>query len=268
MIKLGVFDLDGTLLTGEDKLPETFYSDVELLARRGVSVAMVSARPARFLFEMFDRETDLLISGEDGNIFFRGKELLHARFVSSELIRQIGSMIQQHEDLAVLYSGLEELYVSEEHYRRFLKWGFKRFMPDHPRDLSGDEKICKIHVLCRGGVDPAKRLIASDFREISRSFDVTESGYGWIGIMEKDSNKASAVRFFQQYLKIGNDETAVFGDSSNDVPMFALTKYSFAMKNAPSDIQRQAANITREDNDHNGAMKALIELSDRDRAGL
>lgn len=268
MIKLGVFDLDGTLLTSDNKLPQTFYSDVELLARRGVSVALASARPARFLFEIFDRDIDLLISGEDGNVFFRGKELLHARFVSPELINHIGTIVQKYDNLAVIYSGLEELYVSEEHYTRFLEWGYKHFMPDSPKDLSGNEEICKIHVFCRGGVDSAKSMIASDFLEISRSYDVTESGYGWIGVMERDSNKASAVRFFQRYLKVGNDETAVFGDSSNDVPMFALTKHSFAMKNAPLDIQQQAANVTKEDNNHNGAMKTLIELSGRDCAAL
>ncbi len=149
MIKLGVFDLDGTLLTGEDKLPDTFYGDVELLARRGVSIALASARPARFLFEMFDRDTDLLISGEDGNIFFRGKKLLHARFVSSELIDRIGNIIQKHENLAVFYSGPEELYVSEEHYLRFLEWGYKRFMPDSPGPCQGMKKSAKF--MCSAG---------------------------------------------------------------------------------------------------------------------
>ena len=46
MIRLGVFDLHGTLLTSEDRLPEHSYSDVELPARRGVSAALVGARPA------------------------------------------------------------------------------------------------------------------------------------------------------------------------------------------------------------------------------
>ena len=68
MVKLGVFDLDGTLLTSEDKLPDTFYQDVELLHSRNVSVAIASARPAQFLFDMFDHDADLLMSGEDGNI--------------------------------------------------------------------------------------------------------------------------------------------------------------------------------------------------------
>ena len=62
MIKLGVFDLDGTLLNSEGRLPETFYDDVEWLRRRGVSVAIASARPVQFLFEMFDRDVDLLLN--------------------------------------------------------------------------------------------------------------------------------------------------------------------------------------------------------------
>ena len=86
MIKLGVFDLDGTLLTSKNKLPETFYQDLELLHSRNVSVAIASARPAQFLFEMFDRDVDLLISGEDGNIFFRGKQIGRA---TSELQSRI-----------------------------------------------------------------------------------------------------------------------------------------------------------------------------------
>ena len=262
MVKLGVFDLDGTLLTSDGKLPETFYQDVELLRSRGVSAAIASARPAQFLFEMFDRDVDLLISGEDGNIFFRGKQLLHVRYVPAGLIDRVYAITAGRDDTAVLCTGLNEIYVSAEHYRRFVEWGKGRFMPDAPKDLSENAKVCKIHLLCRDGVEAAKRMIASpDFAEIRSGCNMTESGYGWIGITAKDSNKAAAVRFFQKYLNIGNDETAVFGDSENDIPMFELTENSYAMKNAPADIRQKAKHVTEDDNDHNGAMKALLSLT-------
>ena len=261
MVKLGVFDLDGTLLTGDGRLPETFWQDLELLHGRGVSVAIASARPARFLFEMFDRDTDLLISGENGNIFFRGKRLLHARYVSAGLIGRVYAMAAERDDLAVLCTGPEELYVSAEHYRRFEEWGKGQFMPDAPKEWTGTEKCCMIHMFCRDGTGAAGRTAAAVSAALEGRCDVHESGYGWIEIAEKDSNKAAAVRFFQEYLKAGCDETAVFGDSENDVPMFELTKYSFAMKNAPAGVRRKAGYITEEDNDHNGAMKALIGLT-------
>ena len=78
--------------------------------------------------------------------------------------------------------------------------------------------------------------------------------------MGKNSNKASAVRFFKNYLGLSDDEIAVFGDSENDLPMFELTKYSFAMKNADESVRGKAAQVTEYDNDHNGAMRALLEL--------
>lgn len=262
MIKLGVFDLDGTLLTSKNKLPETFYQDLELLHSRNVSVAIASARPAQFLFEMFDRDVDLLISGEDGNIFFRWKQLLRVRYLPAELIVRVYATTAGHDDLAVLCTGPDDIYVSDEHYRRFAAWGLGRFLPEKPKDLTANAGICKVHVFCRDGVEAAKRMIASPiFTEMRTGCDMTESGYGWIGITAKDSNKAAAVRYFQKYLNIGNDETAVFGDSANDIQMFELTEYSYAMKNAPADIRQKAKHITEEDNDHNGAMKALLRLT-------
>ena len=155
MIKLGVFDLDGTLLNSEGRLPETFYDDVEWLRRRGVSVAIASARPVQFLFEMFDRDVDLLISGEDGNLFFRGKQLLHARYVSSELVAKVYEITAGRDDVAVICTGPDDFCVSEEHYRRFVEWGLRRFLPDEPKELTGNGKFCKIHVFCRDGIEAA-----------------------------------------------------------------------------------------------------------------
>ena len=261
MIKLGVFDLDGTLLNSEGRLPETFYQDVEWLRRRGVSVAIASARPAQFLFEMFDRDVDLLISGEDGNLFFRGKRLLHARYVSAELVAGVYEITAGRDDVAIICTGPDCISVSGEHFRRFAEWWLGRFLPDEPKAVTGSDQFCKIHVFCRDGIEAAKRMVSTVFAEMRDSSDIQESGYGWIGIVRKDSSKASAVRFFQEYLNISSDETAVFGDSSNDIPMFELTGNAYAMKNAPADIRRKANHVTGDDNDHNGAMKTLIGLA-------
>lgn len=261
MIKLGVFDLDGTLLTSNGNLPNSFSNDVNELKDLGVKVAIASARPSRFLFELFDNDVDLLISGEDGNIFYHGRELLKVRYLDMELINRVKELVKDNVTLALGFSGLNELYVSNKDYERFIKRGLKRFMPEEPKDLRGDEKICKIHLFCSGGVDEAKRMIDDELSSLKEFCDLQESGYGWIGIMNKNSNKTTAIQFFKEYLNITEDEIAVFGDSSNDIPMFETVKYSFAMKNASSDIKEKALFVTKEDNDHNGAMKALKELA-------
>lgn len=265
MIKLGVFDLDGTLLDSEGKLPDTFYSDLKKLDERGVHVAIASARPVQFLFEIFDRDADILISGEDGNIFFRGKKLLHVRYLSFDLINRVRERIAERDDMAVIFSSLDALYVSEEDHDRLTKWGLERFLPAESSSLTGEEKISKIHLYCSGGAGMAKEMIATVFNDLEDVCDLLEAGYGWIGFTEKNSNKASAVRFFQDYMGLSDDEIAVFGDSENDLYMFELTKYSFAMKNADESIREKAAFVTEEDNDHNGAMKALLKATCTDR---
>ena len=69
MIKLGVFDLDKTLLDGNSRLPRDFYENVEILRKRGVTVAIASGRPAESLLYLFHKATDdMLICGEDGNL--------------------------------------------------------------------------------------------------------------------------------------------------------------------------------------------------------
>ena len=110
---------------------------MELLRSRGVSAAIASARPAQFLFEMFDRDVDLLISGEDGNIFFRGKQLLHVRYVPAGLIDRVYAITAGRDDTAVLCTGLNEIYVSAEHFRRFIEWGER---PVYARCSEGSER--------------------------------------------------------------------------------------------------------------------------------
>ena len=100
MIKLGVFDLDGTLLDNEGKLPQSFYDDVNTLNQKGVHVAIASARPARFLFEIIDRNADILISGEDGNIFFKAGELLKVRYLNPSLINKVTERASKRDDMA------------------------------------------------------------------------------------------------------------------------------------------------------------------------
>ncbi len=50
--------------------------------------------------------------------------------------------------------------------------------------------------------------------------------------------------------------------------MFDLTKYSFAMKNALPDVRANANYVTMEDNDHNGAIKALLELTEKNKGSI
>ena len=54
---------------------------------------------------------DILISGEDGNIFFRGRQQLHTRFLSRDLIAGVYAIAAGRDDIAVGCTGPKELFV-------------------------------------------------------------------------------------------------------------------------------------------------------------
>lgn len=265
MIKLVVFDLDGTLLNNDTKLDKDFYENVKLLKDNGITVAISTARPIRSIFHIFEKGVEnLLISGEDGNVFFKENKLIEARFVPQNVIKTVTEVLKNHNEIATLYTSIDELYVSPADHNRFVTWGLSDFVYENPNPLTADAKICKIHCYCKGGREMAVNLINNDFSTLTDELDILESGFGWLGITEKGANKGVSVKFFMDYLNIKNsDEVAVFGDSGNDVPMFKMTKNSFAMKNATDDIKKQANFVTEYKNYENGAMREALKFINR-----
>ncbi|MCG0664104.1 HAD family hydrolase [Lactiplantibacillus plantarum] len=48
-----------------------------------------------------------------------------------------------------------------------------------------------------------------------------------------------------------------FGDGANDVPLLRYAAYSYAMCNAPADIQAAAKHVTALDNEHDGVLATI-----------
>lgn len=103
-----------------------------------------------------------------------------------------------------------------------------------------------------------------------------ESGIGKISLMSLDDietfvsgkdildlnsttcNKGTAVTQLQEKLGISPDETIVFGDAENDIPMFATSTHRYAMMNAPQSV-KQHARFAAPGNDELGVVSVLRE---------
>ncbi len=260
-IKLAIFDLDGTLLTPKEVLPEDFEEELKYFNEKGVRVAIASARPATDVFKLFNKVPEgLLISCEDGNVFFEGTNLLSVRYINPEAIDAVYNAVKGRKDIAVLCSSLKKNYITEEDYQKFVATGFKDYVPGGPCELTEDDPIVKVHCACAGGVSMALEVMDTLLLDLQKDFEVHETGRGTIGITMKGANKSGAVKFFMDYLKLDLENIVVFGDSDNDIPMFKAAKYSFAMINALDDVKEAATFVTKENNGNKGAIKALKEF--------
>lgn len=81
----------------------------------------------------------------------------------------------------------------------------------------------------------------------------------WIDIPHKDVDKGKTIRFLQNLLNISSEQTIVFGDGLNDIPLFRHARYKVAMDNAYPELKSKA-NLSSINNDRDGVIETLNTL--------
>ena len=81
----------------------------------------------------------------------------------------------------------------------------------------------------------------------------------WIDITHKEVDKGKTIRFLQNLLNISSEETIVFGDGLNDIPLFENARYKVAMDNAYPEL-KDKANLISINNDRDGVIETLNTL--------
>lgn len=76
-------------------------------------------------------------------------------------------------------------------------------------------------------------------------------------IRRKDTTKLSRILKVAKSLNIDEDHIFTFGDGANDISMINRFKHGYAMINSVDEIKKEANNITKKDNDHNGVVYEL-----------
>ena len=87
------------------------------------------------------------------------------------------------------------------------------------------------------------------FRTCPRQLEILPLGY----------SKGKTLSYLMQQNGWEKEDVVAFGDGENDVSMFGVVEYSFAMKNAKEFVQQQARFVT-DSNNEDGIAKALKRL--------
>lgn len=90
--------------------------------------------------------------------------------------------------------------------------------------------------------DKAKAASEIAIKEIGNKYEVVWSGTS-IEINKKGINKANALKKLLNMLNLKECETAVIGDSGNDVPLFKNFENSFCMAQAHESVRSEAKHI-------------------------
>ena len=240
MIKIIFSDMDGTLLTSANKLPDGFAEAMDELKRRNVIFAPASGRQYFSLIRSFENYLDeFLFLAENGTlVMYKGKEIFSSP-IGFEAARRVLAASEGFENILRVYCGKKDAYLRREqdipeYHVELEKYYTHNGTVDDFNEI--DDIPLKIALFDSTG--NAKENIFDKLAPFCTDLKIVLSSDYWVDVMSPNINKGEAVKNIQRVMNFKRDECAAFGDYLNDFEMLQEVGYPFAMANAHPDLKR------------------------------
>lgn len=261
MIKIIFSDMDGTLLTDENKLPDGFDEIIAELKKRGVIFSPASGRQYFSLLKSFpEYENEFIFLSDNGTLAtYHGKEIFSQPmdFEDALNILEVGKPL---ENIVSVFCGKKNAYVLKSQnisaYMGEVEIYFTRtVIVDNWREV--DDVPIKVSFFDPTG-NAAKKVFPK-FEKFSVDHKVVLASDYWTDITASTASKGTAIKNVQKILNVKPEECAAFGDYLNDYEMLQAVDYSFAMVNAHPDLKKVAKFDTLSNNSF-GVMVGIKKL--------
>ncbi len=223
------FDIDGTIISEKTKkVPESTIEGLHKAREKGHYLFINTGRTVCALSPALKGlPFDGYLCGCGTYLLYRD-QVLEKHEIPYERGVQIIDQMKEFKIEGVL-EGIEDVYFSENTYRckdlersrwELGLWGLGRSTFMERKDFRYDKLY--IHVDDRSEKEAFFRALEEEIEFIDRRNNFYEC-------VQKGYSKATAIEFFQRYLGLSLDQIYVFGDSSNDEPMFHYATHTIAM---------------------------------------
>lgn len=252
--KLIAIDIDGTLLTDQQKVSTANIQAVSQAIDAGIKIVLCSGRD--YSGVIGNAQALGLTGGDEYMIYFGGNiiqnynhEIIYQKTLTLEQTQEIANLLT---DCQIEYDLIDNTGV---HHTDYQEWLFKS---------SSDSDLGVVKFLL---TIPEQKLsqIANDLHQkFDANYFVVQTSDTELEVFPKNVNKGSALKYLANYLNIKMDQVMAIGDMDNDVPMLKLVGCSVAMGNATSEVKSICDEKTT-DNNHDGVANAInkyvLELS-------
>ena len=261
MIKLIFSDMDGTLLTSENKLPAGFDETMAELKRRGVIFCPASGRQYFSLLKSFEKYADeFLFLAENGTLVMHREIEIFSCPIDRKAVDRILEVTEPLKNILRVWCGKKDAYIRKEHDTPAFQAELGKYYT-HNAVVDSFEEIddTPIKVAMFDVTGNAEKNIYNYLGEFYENLQVVLSSDYWVDLMTKGINKGEAVRNAQRILNVKPEECAAFGDYMNDYEMIQAVGYGFAMANAHPELKK-VAKFETVSNDEFGVLVGIKKL--------
>ncbi|GGG08234.1 Cof-type HAD-IIB family hydrolase [Paenibacillus abyssi] len=238
--KMIFFDIDGTLLDHDKKIPTSTKQAICELKRLGHEVAIATGR-GPFMFKEIREELgiDSFVSYNGQYVEFRGEPLLKNP-IQAELLQQLTEYADKHGN-PIVYMDLETMRSSTEYHVHIEESiaTLKVPHPAHDPEYFRGRDIFQCLVFCTIGEEPM-------YRERFSSLDFIRWHQFSMDVLPLGGSKAKGIEAMIGKLGIAKEDIYAFGDYLNDIEMLQFAGNSIAMGNAPDIVKKAAKHVTKD----------------------
>lgn len=268
MIKALFFDLDGTLLNSEKRIPLSAKQVIRTCKKKGIQVFLASARSPRLKETLGwgDDEFSLF----DGGIYSNGGYIEAAgeqryAFIDADTVKKCVEAIGREKDvhLSLHTPGHGYAFNFQPDDDLMQGWGVDE---ENLRPLNEEtmQQTAKMLVFWRNLIGETELMPEALCQEMERICEgkahlyVTDRGAA-MQVTSIQAGKKAAVDAVRTKLGLKADEIAVFGDDLNDLEIISAYPVSVAMGNGVEEVKKGARYITLA-NDDDGIAHAIKML--------
>lgn len=266
---LVAIDIDGTLVTSENKLASAVASSIRQAQSHGVGVTLVSGRP-KLKVAPLSQELGLTlpyISSGGAHIIDPSNNLVILRrplerATVAEVVR-----LARATQAAIIAQEPDNLYYegSPEELERLIA-------TDRINSSGvGDQRveILRVEDVLQASPEPTKLTVCASpdlllalekkLYLLNLPVYLTYSEPNYLEVTHLDINKGEALKLLAEYLNVPLKRILAIGDSRNDISMFLVVGTAVAMGNAHESV-KAVAHLIAPSNDEDGVAWVLREL--------
>lgn len=260
MIKLCVFDVDGTLYDSRNGcvLPSTQEALLRL-HNHGILIAVATGRVHYGLGKALNALNFDYVCAVNGGVIVDSKgNVLTRHNFTKEDVMQVNEFAYTHE-AGLAWKFIDHVYIYSHPEK--IDW----YESQRNSDI-GQEPFIELPSQDRHFIDlPQSASLHAPYEAVCEAFGESETiqclRYSEDGfdVVLKGMNKGVCIEELSKLCGIKKEEIMVFGDNYNDLPMFDKAGLKVAMGNAIEEI-KEKADFVSDDCSHDGIYKACIHF--------
>jgi Cof subfamily protein (haloacid dehalogenase superfamily) len=268
-IKLVACDIDGTLLSSDNKVGEGTIQLVNELKNCGVKFTLITGRvhSASVKYAKILGVDDPIVSLNGALVKFPEGETIKAFYLPEKKVLKALELAEKFFVNILFYSEDKVIYTAEN-----------TIFPSYIGNLEAEtmevdsyydytDKVLRVvlssdrnYILYR----VAHKLEPPFFSNISTSIypSLKYDRLTYLEVKRRGISKATGLKYVRKFFKLKRKEIAGIGDFYNDVEFLKSVGVSVAMKNAVAEVKFNADYVTTKTNDEDGVAEFLEILLD------